>query len=152
MRDQLVERTHTLVFWQRHDIDRDIKSDRGFSWEDGGASSRIIELCTAGPYTRTGGCWGLAEICPVILPGTAFAKFGWICSDCKSSIVFYNKIYIWLLHRFSHLGFFLRVSIPKIIVSILWCDVVSYFSVLYSTEYCKRYSCVVISWYFACIV
>ena len=151
-RDQLGERTHTLVFRQRQDIDRERKSDRGFSWEDGGASNGIIELRTAGPYTHTGGCWGLAGICPVILSGVAFARFGWICSDCKSSIFSHNKIYIWLLHRISHLGFFSGVSIPKIIVSILWCDVVIYFSVLYFAACCKRYSCVVMSWYFAYIV
>ena len=41
-----MERTHTLVFQQRPDTDRERKSDRGFSREDGGASSRIIELRT----------------------------------------------------------------------------------------------------------
>ena len=42
-----MERTHTLVFRQRHDTDKEKKSDRGFSWEDGGPSNRITELHTA---------------------------------------------------------------------------------------------------------
>ena len=37
---QLVERTHTLVFRQRQDIDRERKLDIGFSWEDEGASKQ----------------------------------------------------------------------------------------------------------------
>ena len=143
---------HTLVFRQRHDTDRERKLDKGFSWEDRGASSRIIELHTVGSYAHTWGCWGLASIFSVILSSTSFARFGWICSDCKSSIFSHNKIYIWLLHLFSHLGFFPGVFIPKIIVSILWWDVVIYFLVLYSAAYCKRYSCVVISRDFECTV
>ena len=135
-----MERTHTLVFRQRQDTDRERMSNRGFSWEDGGASSRIIELHTVGSYTHTGGCWGLAEIYPVILLGVAFVRFGWICSDCKSSIISHNKIYIWLLHRFSILVFFGGFHTQNNSVNI-----VIYFSVIYSTAYCKRYPCVVIS-------
>ena len=47
---------NTLVFRQRQDIDKERKSERGFSREDRGANSRIIELRTTGPYTHTGGC------------------------------------------------------------------------------------------------
>ena len=114
-----MERTHTLIFRQRQDTDKERKSDRGFSQEDGGACSRIIELHTAGSYTHTGGCWGLAGIYPVILPGTTFARFGWICSDCKSSILSHNKIYILTATLVFRSWVFPRVSIPKIIVSIL---------------------------------
>ena len=52
LRDQLVEITHILVFGQN----KERKSDRGFSQEDGGASNMIIELRTAGLYTHIGGC------------------------------------------------------------------------------------------------
>ena len=56
-----MERGHILVLWQRQDIDRERKSDRGFSSEYGGASTRVIELHTTGPYTHTRGCGGLAS-------------------------------------------------------------------------------------------
>ena len=119
----MVERTHTLVFTKRHDTDRERKLDKGFSWVEGGANNRITELCTTGPYTHTRGCWGLAGIFPVILSGIAFARFGWLCSDCKSSIFRHNKIYIWLLHRFPILGFsggFHTQNNSGVIV--MWCD------------------------------
>ena len=41
---QLVERTHTLLFQQRQDTDRERKSNRRFSWEDEEASNRITKL------------------------------------------------------------------------------------------------------------
>ena len=99
------ETGYTLVFRQRQDTYSERKSNKGFSWEDGGASSRIIELHTVGSYTHTGGCWGLVGICPVILPSTAFARFGWICSDCKSSYFLIIKSISDYCTSFPILGF-----------------------------------------------
>ena len=100
-----MERTHTLVFRQRQDTNRERKSNREFSWEDEGASSRITELRTAGSYTHTGECWGLAGICPMFLPGTAFARFGWIYSDCNVPYFLIIKSISYCCTGFPILGF-----------------------------------------------
>ena len=123
-----MERTHTCIPTET--------GYKGFNREDRGVSSMIIEIHTAGPHTHTEVCWGLDGIWLVILPGTAFARFGWICSDCKISIFSHNKIYIWLLHRFSHIGFFQGFPYPKYLcLYVMWCcECFSIFYILMHTS------------------